>query len=102
MYRTVDLGRWRADGSIEYLGRNDHPVKIRLFRIKQGQIEAQLVREAEVKEAVAIAREDVPGEKRLVVHHQPWDRFSGQLVSRSSTRLRSMQCSPTVSAPSIH
>src|SRR6185312_15688379 len=66
MYRSGDLGRWRADGTIEYLGRNDAQVKIRGFRIELGEIEAQLMRQGELKEVVVLAREDEPGEKRLV------------------------------------
>ncbi len=66
MYRSGDLGRVRADGTVEYLGRNDHQVKIRGFRIELGEIEANLAQHPHVKDAVVVAREDVAGEKRLV------------------------------------
>jgi amino acid adenylation domain-containing protein/thioester reductase-like protein len=71
VYRTGDLGKWRSDGDIEYLGRNDHQIKIRGYRIELGEIEAQLLRHVQVREAVVIARDDSPGDKRLVAYVVP-------------------------------
>ncbi len=90
MYKTGDLGRWRADGTIEYLGRNDQQVKIRGFRIELGEIEAQLVRHGQVKEAVVLAREDGPGEKRLVGYVIPRDSSAAASAEALREHLKGM------------
>ncbi|WP_442937364.1 non-ribosomal peptide synthase/polyketide synthase [Nostoc sp.] len=71
LYKTGDLARYLPDGNIEYLGRIDNQIKIRGFRIELGEIEAILSQHLGVRENVVVAREDIPGEKRLVAYFVP-------------------------------
>ncbi|PHM59051.1 non-ribosomal peptide synthetase [Xenorhabdus sp. KK7.4] len=68
MYKTGDLGGWRADGNIDYLGRTDKQIKLRGFRIEPGEIEAGLMQCHGVREAIVLSREDGAGQKQLVAY----------------------------------
>ena len=68
MYRTGDLGRLREDGQFEFLGRLDHQVKIRGFRVELGEVEAALLADANVHEAVVLACQDDSGDRKLVAY----------------------------------
>jgi amino acid adenylation domain-containing protein/non-ribosomal peptide synthase protein (TIGR01720 family) len=83
LYKTGDLARFLPDGNIEFIGRVDNQVKIRGFRIELGEIEALLSQHSDVQQAVVIAREDIPGDQRLVAYIVP-----NQKVEASATTLK--------------
>jgi long-subunit acyl-CoA synthetase (AMP-forming) len=90
MYRTGDLGRRLPNGEIEFLGRIDDQVKIRGYRIELGEINSILNQQPSVQASVVIAREDVPGEKRLVAYVVPaaaWKRDEQMLRDAIRKRL---------------
>lgn len=83
LYKTGDLGRFVSDGNIEFLGRVDQQLKIRGFRIELGEIEVVLHQHPAVKQALVIAREDIPGNKRLIAY---FVANSQQVPSQSQLR----------------
>jgi amino acid adenylation domain-containing protein len=98
LYRTGDLARWRSDGVVEYMGRADFQVKIRGYRIELGEIESALRAQAGVRDAVVIAREDTPGDKRLVAYLVAGESQTPQINSLRDALSRTL---PSYMVPSV-
>jgi amino acid adenylation domain-containing protein len=108
LYRTGDMGRWLADGNIEYLGRIDDQVKIRGYRIEPGEIEQVLLQHKNIRQAVVLAKADNHGTKRLIAYvvmeeanydKQELQNYLGEMlpeymVPRLWVRLDSLPLSP--------
>jgi hypothetical protein len=86
IYRTGDRARYRADGSIEYLGREDTQVKVRGYRIELGEIESVLSTHPAVAESVAVVREFGPSDHRIIAYYRP---ETGAPQAPTATELRS-------------
>jgi natural product biosynthesis luciferase-like monooxygenase protein/amino acid adenylation domain-containing protein len=83
MYRTGDRARFRNDGVLDFFGRLDNQVKLRGHRIELGEVEASLAQHSGIREAVAIVREDQPGDRRLVAYVVP---HSGSAITAEELR----------------
>ncbi|MFD7628551.1 amino acid adenylation domain-containing protein, partial [Streptomyces sp. NPDC059851] len=97
MYRTGDRARWNADGTLEYAGRTDHQVKLRGFRIELGEVESALLSARGVRQALAVVREDQPGDERLVAYAVPGD---GEQVTSRHLRTQLAELLPEYMVPS--
>ena len=97
LYRTGDLARYRTNGTIELIGRVDHQIKLRGFRIELGEIEAVLAQHSTVQQAVALVREDIPGDQRLVAYILPRGQ---QTISTSVLRQHALKHLPNYMVPS--
>ncbi|HEU0077693.1 MAG TPA: amino acid adenylation domain-containing protein, partial [Longimicrobiaceae bacterium] len=98
MYRTGDRARWLEGGNLMILGRTDNQVKIRGYRVELGEVEAALLELPSVREAVVLAREDVPGERRLVAYLVP---AAGEAPTTSELRASLLERVPEYMVPSV-
>lgn len=96
MYRSGDIGAWQADGSIDFLGRVDHQVKLNGYRVELQEVEAALLALHAVNEAVVGVREDVPGIKRMVAY------YTGQPQEAAALREQLARSLPTYMLPGAY
>ena len=101
LYRTGDSVRWKMNGELEFLGRTDHQVKVRGFRIETGEIESTILKHPEVNEAAVVARDDAKGSKYLVAYVVPNTLTTGQpLVLPPELRAHLQKTLPEYMQPS--
>ena len=98
LYRTGDLARYHRQGKLDILGRIDHQVKLRGFRVELGEIEVAISQHVDVAQAVALVREDQPGEKRLVAYVVA---ESGRPVTANELRSFLQQSLPDYMVPTV-
>ncbi|WP_146036162.1 non-ribosomal peptide synthetase, partial [Burkholderia pseudomallei] len=98
LYKTGDLARWRTDGRLEYLGRNDFQVKIRGFRIELGEIEAQLAKVAGVREVVVLARDSAAAVRDSATEHAAPNALSPSPETSTATAAATATATATATA----
>ncbi|RZM00355.1 MAG: amino acid adenylation domain-containing protein, partial [Variovorax sp.] len=101
LYRTGDIGRWRADGEIDCLGRNDTQVKVRGFRVELGEIEGALLTHPAVSEAAVLARHDGGGDARLVAYVAAQAGTTGASADEASLRAHLAALLPPYMVPAV-
>ncbi|MFE1763839.1 amino acid adenylation domain-containing protein [Streptomyces angustmyceticus] len=101
MYRTGDLVRWSSGGVLEFVGRADDQVKLRGYRVELGEVEEALASFAGVAQAVAVVREDVPGDRRLVGYVVPAGGTDTDVVEGEAVRRHAAGVLPGYMVPSV-
>src|SRR5690606_13307927 len=97
LYKTGDMGRYRPDGNVDFLGRIDTQVNVRGFRVELGEVEVALSQHSALREVMVIVREDAPGERRLVAYLVP---ASSQAPTTSELRRFLQSSLPAYMVPS--
>jgi amino acid adenylation domain-containing protein len=101
LYKTGDLARYRSDGTVDFIGRNDNQVKVRGYRIELGEIEYVLMKTGHLHECIVIVREDVPGDQRIVAYCVPGSAttFSSDREAQDTLKSEAQKSLPTYMIP---